>query len=159
MCYVIQKGCNIKIVECNHRKVWNRFIKEIMVNDGGNVVVVFMPDVVRKRLIKEFEERGETKNSIIDLYPIRRVEYDDNVDKVWSTIQHSFGNKLIIWCDTVNALNTVLQFHSGKLMTTRKLYNKFLIWLSTEDEDFDIEYREYLPLYRSINFLDPIVFC
>lgn len=132
MCYVIQKGCNFKIVECNHRKVWNRFIKEIMLNDGGNVVVVFMPDIVRKRLIKEFEERGETKNSLINLYPIRRVEHDDNVDKVWSIIQHSFGNKLIVWCDTVEALSNVLSFHNGKLITTDKMYNNFLKWVSND---------------------------
>lgn len=153
MCYVIQKGCNFKIVECNHRKVWNRFIKEIMVNDGGNVVVVFMPDVVRKRLIKEFEERGETKNSLINLYPIRIVENDDDYDKVWATIQHSFGNKLIIWCDTVEALNAVLHFHGGKLITTEKMYHKFMTWI-TRDGDRDMEDVDHALSYHDIKFLN-----
>jgi len=153
MCYVIQKGCNFKIVECNHRKVWSRFIREIMSNDGGNTVVVFMPDIVRKRLIKEFEGRGETKNSLINLYPIRRVEYDDNSDKVWATIQHSFGNKLIVWCDTKEALNKVLGFHNGKLITTEKMYHKFMKWVSRDGER-DIEDIDRLPSYHDIKFLN-----
>jgi hypothetical protein len=124
-----------------------------MSNDGGNTVVVFMPDIVRKRLIKEFEGRGETKNSLINLYPIRRVEYDDNSDKVWATIQHSFGNKLIVWCDTKEALNKVLGFHNGKLITTEKMYHRFMKWVSGDGE-IDIEDIDRLPSYHDIKFLN-----
>ena len=130
----------------NRKKVINNIIHEIIWSDSGRFVVVYMPYSVSERCEQELRDR-----KLDDLYPIKFCYSDDSDEVLWCKMQNGYGNRVTLWCESPKALQNVLSFFSGNLITTRRMYSNFLRYLTLNKED--IVRCDYLPTDSCIVYM------